>query len=195
MSLDVVSIRMIGPHIKGAAVLCLGYPEHPEKVDTVRWLREKGAKSVDVVDVIAHFGIERIVDLNVEQVWPRAYDLVINPGTLEHCFNIGMAWTNAWRALAVGGYLMQVVPATMINHGFWNVSPVAIFDWCATNGGEVLETLFATNGKASEWWPAKNPERMKRDRYQLPPEIVMYALCRKTSETPIRWPAQGVYRR
>lgn len=193
MSLDAVSLRMITPLIKGRSVLCLGYPEHPTGVNTARWLKELGATNVDVVDVIAHKGYERIMDLNLD-TFSTSHDLLINPGTLEHCFNIGMAWWNTWDALTVGGYAMHVMPVTMLNHGFWNVNPIAIEDWCAANGGEVVEMEFAINGTR---------ESVKKSaigggasgRGQFPPETVMYALCRKVTMQHLKWPAQGVYRR
>ena len=193
MSLDSISLRMIEPLISGRSVLCLGYPEHPSGVDTVRWMRENGAVKVDVIDIIAHRGIERIVDLNNENAWPHRCDLVINPGTLEHCFNIGVAWANAWRPLTAGGYVMHVMPATMLNHGFWNVSPVAIEDWCAANGGHVVDMEFAINGTRKQVGKRPLPAGSS-GRGFLPPETVMYALCRKDRELPITWPAQGVYR-
>jgi hypothetical protein len=193
MSLDVVSIPMIEAHARGGAVLCLGYPEHPDKRDVVRWLGELGATRVDVVDVIQHFGMERLIDLNVEQVWPREYGLVINPGTVEHCFNVATAWSNAWRALVVGGYLVNVCPVSLLNHGYWNVNPVAIYDWCDANGGEVLELKFAINGRASTEVIPEKPG-IARGRQRMPPEVVMYGLCRKTVAVPIRWPTQGQYR-
>jgi hypothetical protein len=194
VSLDATSLGMIDPYIAGAAVLCLGYPEHPERVNTVRWLREKGATEVDVVDVIRHFGIERVIDLNEPQEWPRAYGLVINPGTLEHCFNIGVAWANVWRALAVGGVVMHVAPATMLNHGFWNVSPIALHDWCGANGGKIIDLRFALNGKGTAVIPERQ-ENVATGRQRLPSEVVMYGLCERTAVLPMTWPSQGKYRR
>ena len=146
------------------------------------------------MDVIEHFGCERIVDLNKPQQWPPIYDLVINPGTLEHCFNVGVAWANAWAALSAGGYAVHVFPATMLNHGFWNVSPVAIEDWCAANGGVVEQTRFALNGSGEEVRPSRQIG-LATGRPSLPAETVMYALLRKAEDRPIAWPTQGAYRR
>lgn len=194
MSLDAISLRMITPLIKGRAVLCLGYPEHPTGVNTVRWLKELGATKVDVIDIIAHKGCERIVDLNWDNAWPFTCDLVINPGTLEHCFNIGAAWVNVWTPLSVGGYVMHVMPATMLNHGFWNVNPIAVQDWCMANGGEVVQMEFATNGTQQHVKPMPMLKGSS-GRGHLPPETVMYALCRKIKAISSAWPAQGCYRR
>lgn len=212
MSLDRIGLSLIAPHVNGAAILALGYPDMAVSDEDFRALvgfDKKGAKNThgllatagavafDVVDVIAHKGMERIVDLNEPQAWPRRYELVINPGTLEHCFNIGLAWANAWAAVAPGGHLLQVCPASMLNHGFWNVCPVALEEWCRANGGRVRELRFARNGTlekvlpgpASQWLPGA-----KTGRGALPPETVMYGLLQKLVELPHKWPAQGIYR-
>ena len=174
--------------------MCLGYPELPSKDNAVEWLKVRGAAKVDVVDVIAHFGMERIVDLNYPQEWPQRYGLVINPGTLEHCFNIGQAWENTWRAVLPHGFLVNVAPASMLNHGFWNVCPSAVYDWCEANGGEVISLKFAINHTGREV-AAHRIGTSSSGRGALPEETVMYALMKKARDVPLRWPAQGVYRR
>lgn len=214
-----MSLGMIVKRLKGAEVLCLGYPDmamppeqveaamgfkpstwlpspHPDKIpygyaETVATFKEAGATRVDCVDVKAHRKIERIVNLNDPQVWPRQYDLVINPGTLEHCFNLGVAWANAWAALKVLGVIVHIAPATMHNHGFWNINPLAVQDWCAANGGKVLQIMFAINGTAK----VVEPHRLQSEsgRGALPEETVMYALCRKQQAVELRWPLQGQY--
>jgi len=221
MGLDVISMRMIRPHLAGASVLCLGYPDiqcPPDMVkdalgvepttfvepptinkqtfkyaETISTLKLAGAKSVDVVDLIAHKKIERIVDLNVPQAWPRRYRLVINPGTLEHCFNLGQAWANAWNAMEFEGLLMQVAPVTMLNHGFWNINPIACSDWCAANGGRVRQLVFGRNGSAADVTPKKIDDSDSGRGY-LPEETVMYAMMQKLRDALPVWPTQGIYR-
>lgn len=193
MALDAISLEMIAPHLGGASVLCLGYPELPGGGDTMTYLKERGATLVDVVDVIAHKGIERILDLNEPQLWPRRYRLVINPGTLEHCFNLGRAWANAWRAVDLGGRILQVAPATMLDHGFWNVSPIAFHDWCAVNGGKVEQLRYASNATGERVEP-RGLVGTASGRSSLPPETVLYVILRKIEDLKITWPTQGCYR-
>jgi hypothetical protein len=194
MGLDRISLEMLRGRVSGAAVLCLGYPAHPDGRDTLAWLKQEGATEIEVVDVIAHTGFERIVDLNEPVTWNPRFGLIINPGTLEHCFNIGVAWSNVWSALAVSGVILHVAPATMLDHGFWNVCRVALSDWCAANGGTVLSMKFGKNGTAEEIFPTGIGEG-RSGRSKLPPETVVYALCQKDRDVPRVWPAQGVYRR
>lgn len=193
MALDGLSVRMIWPILPGRSVLSLGYPTLVGWDDSIAELKKGGATEVDIVDVIRHRGMERLVDLNEPQEWPRRYGLVINPGTLEHCFNIAQAFKNSWDAVEVGGYIMQIAPVTLLNHGFWNINPISIAGWCEFNGGRVEEQKFAENGTGL---PAvqRQIRTSLSGRGNMPSETVMYALCRKVADVPTRWPVQGQYR-
>lgn len=215
MALDALGLELIAPHVRGAAVLCLGYPDITAKIDSVRkllgvepqkftdhgvahkisWplpetvdtLRLAGAALVDCVDVTPSRGVERAVDLNVRQEWPQKYSLVINPGTLEHCFDVAAAMFNAWRAVRLGGVVLHVAPLTMLNHGFWNFCPTAIFDFAEANGGRVMKM----QARGRDW---KEVELEPAKRFQAPSEVVLYALVRKADEVPERLPTQSRYR-
>lgn len=214
MALDKIGLRMLAPRIKGASVLCLGYPDitaphdqvlkllgvEPRKFtdygrdhkiswrlpETVDTLMLAGAKLVHCVDSMPSRGCERLVDLNVRQEWPQLYDVVINPGTLEHCFDIATATFNAWRALAVGGVLVYVAPMTMMNHGFYNICPTLVEDFAKANGGAVVEWV----ARDREW--AEVPIS-KKERFRAPAEVVLYARVVKEKQVPETIPVQGRY--
>ena len=78
MALDAIAISMLVPHLRGADVLCLGWPDMPSGMDAASWFASHKVGRTDCVDVIPHKGFERIVDLNDRQDWPRRYDLVID---------------------------------------------------------------------------------------------------------------------
>jgi hypothetical protein len=215
MALDRIGLEMVAPRLRGAAVLCLGYPDitvpaqevkrllgvEPRKFtghggahkvphplpETVDTLTLAGAAAVDCVDFAPARGCERVVDLNVRQDWPREYDLVVNPGTVEHCFDVAAAMFNAWRAAKVGGVVLHVAPANMVNHGFWNMSPTVFYDFCVANGGKVLRLAGADRGGAAV---AVEPHK----RFRLPSETVLYALLEKHAAAPERIPVQWRYR-
>jgi hypothetical protein len=215
VALDRWSLPMIAPWVKGRHILCLGYPDllatileveaafgvsprkwsqngemHgvsrpiPETIDT---LMLAGALSVDCVDIAPTRGVERVVDLNEKQVWPREYGLVINPGTTEHCFDIATATFNAWRAVEVGGALLNVAPLSMVNHGFYNICPTMIMDFAEANGGKVEQF----KARDRNWNVVKfDPVR----RCRVEPESVMYCLIIKESAVPETIPAQWRYK-
>jgi hypothetical protein len=210
MALDRLGLEMIAGFIKGARILCLGYPDitaeadeverllkvRPQKFtdhgadhgvshrlpETINTFRLAGAVSVECVDVRVIRGMERVVDLNERQSW-IGYDLVINPGTVEHCFDVAAAMFNAWRAVDVGGVVLHVAPMTMLNHGFWNVCPTALADFAAANGGRILEM----KARDREWKDVP-VERVKR--FRAPPESVLYATVHKADLIPERIPTQ-----
>lgn len=193
MALDAYSAALIESVAPWERVLSLGWPDMPSGEDSERWFRCRGARVFDVVDLKQHRGVETIVNLNRHSLVTEYYDLVVNPGTLEHCFNIGHAWREAWGAVARGGHILHVFPATMFNHGYWNVSPIAVHDWCAANGGIVVAERFAVNGAGTPITPHRITVNAS-GRGALPEETVYYALCKRTSNEPNTWPIQGVYR-
>lgn len=148
---------------------------------------------VTVADVAALQGIERIVDLNdpLPDDLRRRFDLVIDPGTCEHCFNVGMAFRNVCEAVRLGGYLLHVAPLTFINHGFWNFSPTVYPDYFEANGFALLHlggSAPAANGQLAPF--AVNPVQ----RFSPPMNGFLYVVAERTGEQAPVWPVQRKYR-
>lgn len=96
---------------------------------------------LDVLDIKQWRGGEIIVDLNCpikDKTLLNKYDLVINNGTTEHCFNVVQAMINIWKMVKVGGCVLDWGPAWMPNHGFWSFNPTLYYDFYGANGGQVL---------------------------------------------------------
>jgi hypothetical protein len=110
---------------------------------------------LSVIDRVAHTGCEEIVDLNERTSLPRlpfsdnmdGFDLVIDPGTSEHCFNIPQALVNLAGAVKVGGVISQALPMSMFNHGYWNVNPVALLDFYELNGFAIERMVIRHAGR------------------------------------------------
>lgn len=217
MALDRMGLKMIAPHLKGRHVLCLGYPDITIKAEALQAefgvKAEKftdhgqahgagyplpetthllvdlfGASSVDYVDAMPSRGVERAVDLNTRWVqWPQEAGVIINPGTAEHCFDVAAAMFNAWRALAVGGFILHISPMTMMNHGFWNFSPTVFADFAAANGGSVRDY----RARDKDWWEVGVD---LANRFKAPAEVVMYCLMTKESSVPDTIPTQGRFK-
>jgi hypothetical protein len=216
MALDKIGLAMVAPYIKGAQILCLGYPDitaRPEVVEellgvkprkftdngrahkvswplpeTIDTLMLAGASKVVCIDRTRDRGVEEIVDLNyrltLKDELRSGFGIVINPGTLEHCFDIATATFNAWGALVKGGVMMSAAPLSMGNHGFYNIQPTFFVDFARENGGELLQMI----GRARDWAPV---EVTAKGRFAPPPECVLYTLLRKNEQTPERIPTQG----
>ena len=164
MALPFHALKQLKPYLNGE-VLSLGYPDlmcsvreieslfgyTPTKfTEAHKWhktkdpmpetleLFEKIGVNLTIVDFTASMGVEEIVNLNYPEDLGK-YDVVIDPGTLEHCFNIGQAFINAANAVKDGGVIMHLSPMTMVNHGFYNLCPTLFNDFYMQNGWEVKE--------------------------------------------------------
>ena len=118
-----------------------------------------------------------------------AFDLVIDPGTSEHCFNVGTAVMNGARAVKPGGRIYHSLPMSMVNHGFYNVCPTALWDFYGQNGWE-LELYEARNDKLGTSMPEK---AVHSRNTKITPESGVICMARRTDDRPLRWPVQHKY--
>ena len=120
----------------------------------------------------------------------RRYALIIDPGTLEHCFNIAQAAKNVAEMVAPGGWVFHGNPMNMFNHGFYNLNPTWYHDFYAANGFRVELVEGVAN-------PVRGLQRFEvplTGRYGgVPAESSLYVLARRESEAPVRWPTQTKY--
>jgi SAM-dependent methyltransferase len=82
------------------------------------------------------------VDLNqpIPDTLRGRYDLLMDAGTTEHCFDVRQVLANAVAVLKPGGYACHLLPMTgWINHGFYSFSPTLLLDFYAANGFDELE--------------------------------------------------------
>jgi hypothetical protein len=93
-----------------------------------------------VIDVQRVRGDETVIDLNLPLPpdFSDTYDLVLDTGTCEHCFNIGQAALNLASLVKQNGLIIQGLPLNMYNHGFYNVCPTWFHDFFPANGFEVV---------------------------------------------------------
>ena len=175
---------MTGHYIRGRNPTGAGWHGKSEIPETVDAFTALGTERFRAVDVSASRGIEVIADLNYPQDLGE-WDLVIDPGTVEHCFNIGQALMNAAQAVAVGGIILHTPPLTMLNHGFYCLMPTLFHDFYGQNGWEILHLLLA-GGKTTQLVPPTK-------RFQTAPEMSLYCLARRSSSAPLIYPTQSKY--
>jgi SAM-dependent methyltransferase len=161
--------------------------------DTLAVFDRMGVDAV-VTDVARLRGMERIVDLNVplpEDLRQR-FDLVVDTGTCEHCFNVAQAFANACDALAAGGILVHAAPLTRINHGFWSFNPTIYPDFFEDNGFD-LQLLTGVTGNIAQGFRAFAIEGFAR--FDAPPRSAIYVVARRREVLPLKWPVQRKYRK
>lgn len=147
---------------------------------------------LEVLDIAATRGGERLHDLN-QSVPPnlhRRYALVIDPGTIEHCFNIAQGAKNAAEMVAIGGCVFHGNPMNLYNHGFYNLNPTWYHDFYGANGFE-LELMHAVVDplRAFARYAVPHTERF----HKAAPESSLYVLARRVTDVPVVWPMQTKY--
>jgi SAM-dependent methyltransferase len=100
------------------------------------FFRLLGVESL-ALDVSTYEGAEIIHNLNepVPQEMKGRFATIIDGGTLEHVFDIRQGFKNVADMLAPQGRVFHLSPCNnFVNHGFWQLSPTAFFDYYETNG-------------------------------------------------------------
>ena len=148
---------------------------------------------MDVLDVVASRGGEIIVDLNhpLPPDFGRRYDIVLDTGTCEHCFNIGTAAMNLAGLVRAQGYLVQALPLNSFNHGFYNVNPTWFHDFYAGNGFRIELLVGVTN-------IVQDPQFFELPAHArfgaVPENSVAVMVARRVDERPLGIPVQHKYR-
>lgn len=141
-----------------------------------------------VLDVIAHREEEEFCDLNepLKDKFKNRFSLIIDTGTLEHCFNVGTAFKNMCEMTKVGGLIVTASPFTKMNHGYYNFCPVLYFDGFLKNGFEIIE-IFLQDGRGRV---IRLEDITKKN---IPIRATMMCLAKKIENKQWKWPIQDKY--
>ena len=207
MALPLHALTKLKPLLKGE-VLSLGYPDldatsaeveklfgykptrftqahkrhgRPDPLPDSEELFEFLGVRLTVVDFVKVRGMEIVANLNEVHELGQ-FDLVIDPGTLEHCFNIGQAMMNAANAVKLGGSILHLSPMNMPNHGFYNLSPTLYHDFYTQNGWSIDLKVIATPFKVS-----------LTDRFVVTSESLLRCIAQKHDDSPLKMPIQTKY--
>ncbi len=147
----------------------------------------------EVIDIIAARGMERIVDLNMPMPsdLEAQFDLVIDTGTCEHCFNVAQAFLNSCAAVTEGGFLVHAAPLTRVNHGFWNFSPTVYPDFLHDNGFKILY-MQGMSCDLRNGFKAFDVEAHRR--FNAPANAAIFVVAKRIEVRPFTFPVQYKYR-
>lgn len=119
-----------------------------------------GSTSISVLDASVYEGADTIHDMNspVPKAWHGQYDVVIDGGSLEHIFNVPVAFANLANMLKVGGTIFINTPANnLMGHGFYQFSPELMFRvFSEANGFAIQDVLLYEAGYPSVELTKKN---------------------------------------
>lgn len=167
-----------------------GMPHLTEIIDTTNFF-EKLNCEVDYFDFKEFRGGEIVCDLNLplDVRYEGVYDIVIDTGTLEHCFNVGVAFMNMCKLVREGGVVVSAAPMTKINHGFWNFSPCVYGNFFRQNKWDLLfmAGFYKENGRLCQ---AEIPEN---SRFFLPAESIAIVVARRVAGSSFNLPTQQKY--
>jgi len=210
MALPYHVLEVAKPYLKGE-VLSLGYPDiqatalqihklfgfMPEKYDktSIDWHGSKepypdteeffsrlGVK-LTVVDYVQERGSEIVADLNYPHDFGK-FDLVIDPGTLEHCFNIGQGFMSAAGAVKPGGAILHISPMSMLNHGFYNMNLTLFHDFYFQNDWNVVDMAVV---------PFVKPQIQATNRFSMFTEYLARVVAIRKTDAPLKYPTQAKY--
>jgi len=158
--------------------------------------RMLGFESVDSLDIFSNEHPTFVVDLN--HPLPEgltSYDLVLDGGTTEHCFNVPQVLANAVRLVKLGGHIVHVSPISgWINHGFYQFSPTLFFDYYATNGFVDLRGDVVFDGRRIDLHNYLADDRPVPRSDFLGHTALIVFIARKVEERTPREPVQRYYR-
>ena len=142
-----------------------------------------------IVDVIKHRGVEEFLDLNepLEEHFFKRFDLVVDTGTLEHCFNVGTAFKNMCNITKVGGVIITAAPYSRPFHGYYNFTKEMYTDGFGRNGFDILE-IICTYSKKMRIVPEE--EFFTKI---MPGQGILNCIAKKVEDKEFTWPIQRKY--
>lgn len=147
-------INLVGAHQalyeyrQDSEAICNRHGLAVRQIPDAKSVFESAGCKLHVFDIVKERGEEILCDLNLPFSYYRhnleTYDIVLDVGTVEHCFNIAQAIMNMASLLKEGGHIIHENPFNWGNHGFYNLNPTFFADFYAANGFDVLRLDLTT---------------------------------------------------
>jgi hypothetical protein len=120
-----------------------------------------GAKEIRSFDASDYEQATDIHDFNLplEGKYRDYIDIVIDGGTLEHIFNIQIAFANVMQMIRPGGLFLGIPPTNnFCGHGFYQFSPEFYFRVFTSDNGFQIEHVFAFEDiSGAPWFRVTDP--------------------------------------
>lgn len=182
---------------------CVNRGEIPRCMDD--FFRAMGARRIDAMDASDFEGATILQDLNepLASHLRSQYNAVVDTGTLEHVFNIPVAFTNVMDALKVGGHFLATLPANnYCGHGFYQFSAEFFYRVFSEQNGFVMRKLLVSPFYVAGKWvdgpvfEVSDPKDMGgRVEVEGRRKMVFLIHAQKISKETIfaKWPQQSDY--
>lgn len=170
-----------------SGAICKRHGLQPRQIPDAESLFALLGCKLDVYDVVKERGCEILCDLNEPMEKCVQYDLVLDVGTAEHCFNIGQALFNMAMMVKQDGHIIHENPFNCGNHGFYSLNPTLFADFYAANGFKVLECKLVN--RKGDYCEVPHTKRFKF----AVEEMNVFALAQRTEIRSFVYPVQSKY--
>jgi hypothetical protein len=200
----------LSPSMMRRALDEFGFPTSAQEIESLfkdssgyveSFLKKVGAETIQSVDATDYEGATDHYDLNngLPAHFRCCFDAVIDGGTLEHVFNLPVAFKASMDAVKVGGYFFSFTQCNnAMGHGFYQLSPEFFYRTLSENNGFQLYEMILAEGSFGKvpWFRVANPSSIGR-RVELVNDVQTYLLvaAQRIRDTSIfsEWPQQSDY--
>ena len=152
------------------------------------FVSEFGVKNLFSLDYSDFEGADFIYDLNspVDKSLHARFDVVCNFGTLEHIFDVRVAFENFVNLCKPGGHLILSTPCNNeCGHGFYQFSPEFFFSlFSKENGFDSVEIYIAkTSSKGKKFYKCIKPPKGQRLMIKSSSSLTLFALAKKSESS------------
>ncbi len=137
---------------------------------------------------------ETLCDLNepIAQDLHGQFDIVLDGGTMEHCFNVGQVIKNFLALAKVDGYVIHQNPLMVMNHGFYNFNPTFYYDFYKDNGHDLVSPIYGSTAQGLDYKITKLPYIEKFPG--VPEDSWVTVVVKKQHDRASTWPMQSKYK-
>ncbi len=123
-----------------------------------------GAQEVVSLDASDYENASVVHDMNTPLKPAVQFPVVMDFGTLEHVFNVAVAFDNVAALCAAGGRILHVLPGNnMSGHGFYQFSPEMFFQIYSAQRGYANTRVFAApEGTPEVWYEVRAPHDLRK---------------------------------
>ena len=148
-----------------------------------------GASVVQSIDASNYEQADIVHDMNTQLEPTEHFSAVLDFGTLEHVFNIAMAFDNVARLCAPGAHILHVLPSNnFVGHGFYQFSPELFFQIYSPERGFQGTRVFAAPGGTPDlWYEVRAPRELgARVEFTSRDQLYLLVITQKAGEpTPL----------
>jgi hypothetical protein len=123
-----------------------------------------GARTTQSIDASDYEQAGVVHDMNMPLAPAETYSVVMDFGTLEHVFNVPVAFDNVAALASPGGWILHMLPGNnLAGHGFYQFSPELFFQiYAPERGYEGTRVFAAPESTMSTWYEVTAPRDLKK---------------------------------